>query len=63
MPYIDTGDKTTTIGHCRNRKCKGQWVVSANIKGKIATHNDTATGRVCPYCQSASVYYTKEDNR
>lgn len=61
MPYVDTGDDYTYIGHCR--KCKGQWVVAANIKGKIATHKDTATGRVCPYCQSQSVYYTTEDNR
>lgn len=61
MPYIDTGSKTTTLAHCR--RCKGQWVVTANIKGKVATESDTATGRVCPYCQSESVYYTKEDNR
>jgi hypothetical protein len=61
MPYIDTGDKTTDIGHCRT--CKGQWVVTANIKGKKATHDHTATGRVCPYCKSTAVYYTTEDNR
>jgi hypothetical protein len=61
MPYVDTGDKTQDIGHCRT--CKGQWVVTANIKGKKATHENTATGRVCPYCQSAAVYYTTEDNR
>lgn len=61
MPYIDTGAKSQDIGHCRH--CKGQWVVTANIKGKVATQDNTATGRVCPFCKSQSVYYTKEDNR
>jgi len=61
MPYIDTGAKHTDIGHCR--RCKGQWVVTANVKGILPTHANTATGRVCPYCKSQSVYYTKEDNR
>lgn len=61
MPYIDTGAKYTLIGHCR--RCNGQWVVTANLKGKSATHDNTATGRVCPYCKGTSVRYEKEDNR
>lgn len=61
MPYIDKGQSSTDIGHCRT--CKGQWVVTANIRGKKATENDTANGRICPYCQSASVYYTSESNK
>lgn len=61
MPYIDTGARYQYIGHCKT--CKGQWVVTANIKGKSATHDNTTTGRVCPYCRSQSVRYVKEDNR
>lgn len=61
MPYVDTGDKNQYIGHCR--QCDGQWVVTANVRGKEATESDTRTGRICPYCNSAAVYYTTEDNR
>lgn len=53
-----TEPSTQDIGHCR--KCKGQWVVRDGAKGQ---KHGYATGKVCPYCKSANVYYTKEDNR
>lgn len=61
MPYIDVGQKTNDIGHCRT--CGGQWVVAEGTKGKRATRSNQHTGRVCPFCKSASVYYRKESNR
>jgi len=55
MPYLDNGQKTNDIGHCR--VCNFQWVVKDGTKG--AKHG-YATGRVCPFCKNNSVYYTKE---
>lgn len=61
MPYVDNGQNLQDIGHCRT--CKGQWVVTDNIRGKKGTHRHTYNGRKCPYCDSANIYYSQEDNR
>lgn len=61
MPYVDAGQKSHNIGHCR--KCKGQWVVAPGTKGKRGGKDNTYNGQVCPYCNSQSVYYTRESNR
>jgi hypothetical protein len=61
MPYVDNGQKFTDIGHCRT--CRGQWVVTANLRGKTGNDRHTYSGKVCPYCKNSSVRYTKEDNR
>ncbi len=61
MPYVDTGQKTTDIGICR--RCDFQWVIAEGTKGDKGSHKDTYSGRVCPFCNSTSVRYRKEDNR
>lgn len=61
MPYVDSDRKTQDIGHCRT--CKGQWVVTANLRGKRGNDAYNYNGQVCPYCRSGNVRYTKEDNR
>jgi DNA-directed RNA polymerase subunit RPC12/RpoP len=61
MPYVDNGQKSHNIGHCRT--CGGQWVVAPKTKGKRGKTSHTYNGQVCPYCRSQSVNYTRESNR
>lgn len=61
MPYVDNGQKTQDIGHCR--ACRFQWVITANIRGDKGNHTHTYNGRKCPMCGAASVRYTQEENR
>jgi hypothetical protein len=63
MPYVDAGQKFTEIGHCRNKDCRGQWVIAPGTKGKRGNHRDTYNGQRCPYCGCSSIRYTKERNR
>ena len=58
MALVEPTKKTQTLGHCR--KCDFQWVVIEGTKGKRFSHT---TGQVCPFCNNASVRYTKEDAR
>lgn len=61
MPYVDNGQKTQDIGHCKN--CDFQWVITANIRGDKGSHRHTYNGRVCPFCKSNAIRYSKESNR
>ena len=61
MPYIDIGQKTHDIGHCR--RCNFQWVIAPGTRGERGSTKNTYNGQRCPFCGSGSVYYEQESNR
>ena len=61
MPYIDVGQRSTTLGVCS--KCDFQWVIAEGAKGQRGNRDNTYNGRKCPFCGCSNVRYKKEDNR